>query len=139
MALKEPESMEQLIYFTNRAVGSGWATAWVYKGLCPKCKKGKMGKPVDKKTGKVKIRAKEYECPECGFSQEKKEHEETLECEIKYTCPACKFKGEIVVPYKRKSFEGMKAIVFQCEKCKTKIPITKKLKEKSEAGADDED
>ena len=85
--LREPESMEELIYFTQRNVGSGNVKAWVYKGLCPKCGKGRMGKPVDEKTGKVKIRAKEYFCPECGNTIEKKAYEETLNCEIKYSLP----------------------------------------------------
>ncbi|MFC1742314.1 hypothetical protein ACFL3V_07300 [Nanoarchaeota archaeon] len=126
----EPESMDQLIYFTQRNIGSGNARAWVYKGKCPECGKGKMGKPVDEKTGKVKIRAKEYVCPECGHTAEKKAHEETLECEIKYKCPECGEEGETAVPYKRKTFNGMKAVIFNCGKCKAKIGITKKMKEK---------
>jgi uncharacterized CHY-type Zn-finger protein len=124
--------MEELIYFTQRQVGKGNARAWVYKGPCPKCGKGLMGKPVDEKTGKVKIRAKEYVCPECSYTVEKKAYEETLECEIKYTCPECGNDGEAKVPFKRKTFQGMKAVVFQCGKCKAKIPITKKMKEKGE-------
>ncbi|MBW2966927.1 hypothetical protein KY362_00415 [Candidatus Woesearchaeota archaeon] len=128
----EPNSMEELIYFTRRNIGSGTAQAWVYKGPCPKCGKGKMGKPVDEKTGKVKIRAKEYVCPECGHSVEKKSYEETLHCEITYTCPECGNSGEAEVPFKRKKFQGMDAVVFQCGKCNAKIPITKKMKEKGE-------
>jgi len=127
----EPQSMEELVYFTQRAVGKGNAKAWVYRGDCPKCKNAKMGKPVGP-DGKVKIRAKEYVCPKCGHSEEKKAHEETLTCEIIYTCPDCGNKGEVAVPYKRKKFNGMDAIVFQCGKCNTKIPVTKKLKEKGE-------
>ena len=123
----EPESMDQLIYFTNRNVGEGHVMAWVYKGRCPKCKKGSMGKPKDEKTGKVKIRAKEYECDECGNIVPKEELEPTLEVEVKYTCPACKKSGETTTPYKRKTFQGVKAIVFKCEDCGEKIPITKKL------------
>ena len=128
--VKEPESMEQLIYFTNRDVGKGAVTAWVYKGLCPKCEKGLMAKPKNEKTGRPKIRATIYVCPECGYEVDKKEHEETLECEIKYTCPECGHKGETAVLFKRKTYQGMKAVVFQCEKCDAKIPITKKLKTK---------
>ena len=124
-----------MVYFTQRAVDTGFVKAWVYKGQCPKCKKGIMGKPVDAKTGKVKIRAKEYICPACNYTVEKQACEDTLECEIKYTCPKCKFVGEASVPYKRKKFEGVPAIVFLCEKCKTKIPITKKLKEAGEPDA----
>ncbi len=133
----EPESMEQLVYFTQRSLGTkGNAKAWVYKGDCPKCGKGKMGKPVDEKTGKAKIRSKEYVCPACNYTVEKKVYEDTLECEIKYVCPECGNQGEVAVPYKRKSFNGMKAVVFQCGKCKAKLGITKKLKEK---GGSDED
>ena len=119
--------MGDLVYFTQRAVGKGNAKAWVYRGTCPKCGKCKMGKPVGS-NGKVKIRAKEYVCPGCGFTAEKKEHEETLTCEIKYKCPECGNESEIAVPYKRKKFQGVDAIVFQCGKCKAKIPVTKKMK-----------
>lgn len=129
--LKEPENMSDLIYFTQRQVDKGDVRAWVYKGPCPKCNKGRMGKPVDPKTGKVKIRSKEYVCPECNYTIEKKAYEETLQCEIKYTCPDCGNKSEAEVPFKRKKFQGMDAIVFLCDKCKTKIPITKKMKDKS--------
>lgn len=129
----EPESMDQLVYFTQRNLGGkGNARAWVYRGDCPKCGKGKMGKPVDSKTGKIKVRSKEYVCPECNYTVEKKSYEETLECEIKYTCPECGKDGEAAVPYKRKTWNGMKAVVFNCSNCKAKLGITKKLKEKGE-------
>lgn len=128
--MREPESMDELIYFTQREIGKGNVKAWVFREVCPKCKKGLMGKPVDAKTGKVKIRAKEYVCPKCGFTIEKKAYEETLMCSVKYTCPECGNKGEAEVPFKRKKFQGMDAIVFQCSKCGAKIPITKKMKEK---------
>lgn len=139
--IKEPESMDEVCYFSRRDLenGKGDAVAWVFKGTCPKCKKGKMGKPINPKTGKAKIRAKEYECPECGYIVEKEEYEDTLECEIKYTCPKCSHKGETTVPFKRKSLKladsasgkarSSKAIVFICEKCNEKLGITKKMKE----------
>ena len=95
----EPESMDDLIYFTRRSMGDGKAMAWVRKKECPKCHKAKMGKPVEK--GKVKIRAKEYTCPECGFTEEKVEHEESLTLEAKYTCPHCGKEGEGTTLYKR--------------------------------------
>ena len=63
--MKRPESMDELVYFTRRDIGEGEATVWVFRGLCPKCGKGVMGKPVGPK-GKIKVRAKEYVCPECG-------------------------------------------------------------------------
>jgi len=125
--VREPESMEEVIYFTNRTLdNNGKIMAWVYKVDCPECGKAKMGKPVEK--GKVKIRAKEYVCPECGFSEEKKEHEEKLIVEIKYTCPYCSDVGEATTEYKRKSFEGVPSYVFVCEACGKKIGITKKMK-----------
>ncbi len=127
--VKEPESMEELIYFTQRAVDKGTVKAWVYKSKCPKCGKALMGKPINEKTGKVKIRAKEYLCPECGYMVEKQAYEETLTCEVKYKCPACDNEDEIEVPFKRRRFQKMDAIVFECQKCETKIPITKKMKE----------
>jgi len=125
----EPESMDDLIYFTNRTLeeGKGKIKAWVYKKMCPQCNKVKMGKPVE--GGKVKIRAKEYVCPECGFTEEKTEHEESLTLEAKYTCPECGKDGESTAPYKRKSFMGVKAYVVECSNCNAKIPLTKKMKE----------
>lgn len=138
MAIKEPESMEELVYFTNRKIKDGNAKAWVYKAMCPKCNKGLMGKPVDPKTKKPKIRAKEYVCPECNFTQEKEEYEDTLDCQIIYTCPECKHKGEAEVSFKRKRVmlfdvetqkkKAADAVIFNCDGCGEKIPITKKMK-----------
>jgi len=124
----EPESMEDIIYFTNRTLeeGKGKLKAWVYKKLCPKCQKAKMGKPVEK--GHVKIRAKEYVCPACNFTEEKAEHEESLTLEAKYLCPYCNKEGESTAPYTRKSFMGVKAYIVECQHCKAKIPVTKKMK-----------
>jgi hypothetical protein len=132
MALKQPESTDECIYFTRRAVGNGFVTCWVLKEKCPKCGKAFMGKPVEK--GKVKIRAKEYICPSCNYTVEKVEYEDTLTASIAYTCLHCSNKGETQIPFKRKSFEGAKALVFQCDKCKGKIPITKKMKETGKKG-----
>lgn len=128
MALKEPESMDECIYFTRRKLedNKGSIMAWVFKKECPKCGKALMGKPRGGE-GKVKIRAKEYECPECGYAVSKEEYEPTLECSIKYECQSCGNKGEAAVPFVRKSFKGVKAIVFQCGKCGEKIGITKKM------------
>ncbi len=132
-----PESMEECIYFTKRTVGEeGKATAWVFKEKCPECGKGLMGKPRDK--GKVKLRAKEYVCPECDYTVEKDEYEETLTANIIYTCPHCGFEGETQIPFKRKRIQlvneetGKKkaadALRFSCEKCKENIDVTKKMK-----------
>ena len=127
MAITEPESMDECIYFTRRTEGDkGHIMAWAHKKKCPKCG-ALMGKPVEK--GKVKIRAKEYVCGECGYTEDKKEHEESLTVCVKYTCPHCENKGEAEIPFKRKSFQGVQAFVFQCEKCNEKIGITKKMKD----------
>jgi len=124
--MKEPESMDECIYFTNRAADNGRITAWVMKADCPACGADKMGKPVVK--GKVKIRAKEYVCPACGYTEEKTEHEEKLTVQIKYTCPHCRDVGEAETPYIRKTFKGVPSYVFICNGCGEKIGITKKMK-----------
>ena len=123
-----PENTEGLIYFTRRNNEDGKIMAWVYKKECPECKKAKMGKPKDPKTGRPKIRAKEYICPECDYSEEKKEHEETLTVEIQYTCPHCNKSGETTTPCKRKSFKGVQSYVFTCNDCGEKMGVTKKMK-----------
>ncbi len=137
MALKFPESTDECVYFTRRAIGKGKTIAWVFKEKCPKCKKAFMGKPKDEKTGKVKIRAKEYVCPECGNTVEKKAYEETLTCNVQYTCPACGKSEEQQVLFKRKKVkifdeeEGKEktgdAVQIVCS-CGHKINITKKMK-----------
>ena len=123
-----PSSMDECFYFSNRTLeeGKGKAIAWVLKADCPKCGKAKMGKPVDK--GKVKIRAKEYVCPECNYTVPKEEYEPTLTVNVQYTCPYCGKSGEATTPYKRKSFKGVQAYVFECNDCGEKIGITKKMK-----------
>ncbi|MBT3866002.1 hypothetical protein HOF78_02760 [Candidatus Woesearchaeota archaeon] len=138
MAIKQPNSMDECIYFTNRTMGSGKVKSWVFKAKCPECKNDKMGKPRDPKTGKPKIRATEYVCPSCKHSEEKKAHEETLTACIIYTCPECSHKDEIEIPYKRKNVPIInektgkkvyaKALQFECKKCKAKINVTKKMK-----------
>ena len=135
MTLKQPTSMDECIYFTRRIINSGKIKAWVLKELCPKCKKSLMSKPRDPKTGKPKIRAEEYKCPECDFTIDKQEYEDSLTINIEYTCQYCNFSGEIQLPFKRKKVQIIKqgkkktvdAIRFQCEKCKKNIDITKKM------------
>jgi predicted RNA-binding Zn-ribbon protein involved in translation (DUF1610 family) len=122
MTLQVPESMDDCIYFTNR----GEVLAWVYRKECPKCKKAKMGKPVVK--GKVKTRATEYVCPECNYTEQKDEHEESLELQAKYTCPECGKEGESTGQYKRKNYKGVPSYIVECEHCQAIIPLTKKLK-----------
>ncbi len=137
--LKQPKSMKELVYFTRRKIlPDGKVKVWVFRELCPKCKKAYMGKPIDPKTKKPKMRAKEYQCPECGFKMEAQEYEDTLTANIEYTCPKCKKSGEIQVPFKRKKVTivdektGKKArvdaIVFTCDYCGFQINVTKKMK-----------
>ncbi len=124
--LKRPESMDELVYYTSRTIGNGEVTLWVFRQICPKCKKGVMGKPTEK--GKVKMRAKEYVCPECGNAVEKDEYEESLTANVDYTCPECKHKAEVQIPFKRKSIDGVQTIRIKCDKCGTNIDVTKKMK-----------
>ena len=65
MELKKPGSTDECLYFTNRSIGEGYATAWAYRGECPKCKKPTIGKPI-KKNGKVDKKAEYYECSKCN-------------------------------------------------------------------------
>ena len=130
--LKEPESMDELVYFTNRTLefedsGVGKAKKRKKKVNCPKCKKGLMGKPVEK--GKVKIRATEYECPECGHRIPKDEYEESLTACAKYVCPFCLKEEEQELPFKRKNINGVKTLRVICKSCDGKIDVTKKMKE----------
>ncbi len=136
MAFRIPESTDECLYFTNRTLeGGGKAMAWTYKKLCPRCRKAKMGKPVEK--GKVKIRAKEYTCPACGFTEEKVAHENSLMLECVYTCPSCKKKGESSAPYIRKKVDGIPSYVVECQHCKAKIALTKKMKSRGEPDDDE--
>lgn len=138
MTLKQPASMEECIYFTNRSIGKGKARAWVLKNTCTKCNQGLIGKPKNPKTGRPKIRSQEYSCPNCNYTLPKEEYEDTLTCSIQYTCPFCSYEGEAQVPFKRKKVqilneETMKkkaaeAIRFKCEKCNKDIDLTKKMK-----------
>jgi len=118
---KEPESMSECMYFSNRrlTIDKGKALAWIPRKICPKCKEGLMKKP--KKT------ATNYVCPKCGYEESVKELEEEAIVYIKYECPFCGHKGEATTPYVRKTLYGKKAFVFLCESCKEKIGIYKKM------------
>lgn len=129
MALKVPTDMSELLYMTIRKHDKLAVKAWAYKKQCPKCKKGLMGKPVDEKTGRPKIRSTEYICPECNYAEDKSTHEDSLKLEAQYTCPQCGKSGEATIPYKRKTYMGVKAFVIDCEHCSNKIAITKKMKD----------
>ncbi|NTV24353.1 MAG: hypothetical protein HGA85_08370 [Nanoarchaeota archaeon] len=127
MALKIPDSMDEVVYWTNRNIDSGKVIAWARRTACPACKKGMMAKPSEK--GKIKIRASYYICTECSHKIDKAEYEDTLTAEIIYTCPHCGFSGETSVPYKKKKTQGVEAVIFSCDKCKEKVLITKKMAE----------
>ena len=133
MSLIEPESIEECAYFTRRAIANGQVMVWVFKNKCPKCDEGVMEKPKDEK-GKVKTRAKEYACSNCGHVMDKKENEEQLLANIKYTCPYCRNQGELQIPFKRKKIEGANTLRFQCQKCNKNIDVTKKMKNKKNEG-----
>lgn len=136
--MNEPTSTKECIYFTNRIIDKGKLKAWVFKEKCPKCGKALMGKPKNPKTGKPKIRATIYECPKCGYSENKQEHEDKLTANIKYKCPYCKNESETQTSFKRKKVqrfneesqkkETVEALVFNCSKCNKRIEITKKMK-----------
>jgi len=130
MQCKEPESMDELIYFTNRFLEGtkGYAKAWARKLPCPKCKKGKMGKPINPKTGRPKPRAAYYECDACGYQESKEEHAPKLIVEIKYKCPECSHESCVQMPYKRKKYKGVDAFITKCENCGYVIAVTKKMK-----------
>ena len=133
----EPKSMDECVYFTRRRDGEGFVKCWVLKSKCPKCSKGLIGKPVNEKTGRPKVRAKEYVCSKCGHSFESKAYEDGLKACIMYEC-SCGKKGEMTVPFKRKNVmrldeesgkkKAVKALVFNCAKCDKKFLVTKKMK-----------
>ena len=135
MALRQPESMDEIVYFTNRSLdgGKGSIRVWVFKQTCPECGKSLMGKPRDSK-GKVKIRASEYVCPSCGNSVEKGAFEASLTASAEYTCPSCGSSGESQVPFRRRLIDGTHTLRFNCSKCSADLDVTKKLKEKKGKG-----
>ena len=135
MKLKKPQSAEECIYFTNRIIGSGRAMAWVFRKECPKCKKSIMGKP-QKKGGKLDKKADHYVCYSCGYTESNAEVENNLIVNVEYKCPHCGNEGEATTEYKRKTFEGVPSYVFECQKCRKKIGIAKKLKESKKKNKD---
>ena len=139
MALIEPNSAGECVYFTNRLLNEkSKIKCWVFREKCTQCGKGSMNKPRDPKTGKIKIRAKEYKCPECGYTLDEKTYEESLTANIKYICPYCNNEGELQLPFKRKKVKifdeeklknkTIESLRFQCQNCNKNIDITKKMK-----------
>jgi ssDNA-binding Zn-finger/Zn-ribbon topoisomerase 1 len=127
MSLIKPKSMGECLYFTNRAIGEGNATAWAYRKACPKCTAGRLGKPI-KTNGKVNKKSDYYECPKCKYQESNEAVEHDVRVEVLYKCPHCGSNGEATTEYSRKVFEGVPAYVFECSSCQKKIGITKKLK-----------
>ncbi len=118
--------MEECLYFTRRKLEPrGSVVAWAFRKECPSCK-ALMRKPTK--------RSPRYECPSCGYAEEKKEHEASILLRVKYECPFCGKRGETTAPYKRRTWRGVQAYVFQCEFCKERIGITKKLKSPKSSG-----
>lgn len=127
MALKEPESMDDLFYFTRRKLeNDGWIRAWVYKPDSPKGK-GKLSKPINPSTGRPKVRSSVY-VDEAGNEFPCKEIDKDLILEIKYKSPYTGKEGETTIPYKRKTYMGVPAFVFEDQEG-NKIAITKKMKQ----------
>jgi len=132
MELERPKSMSELVYYTRRADEQNKSELWVFRGPCPKCGKGLMGKPVNPKTGKVMSRADEYVCHDCNYTIGAEEYRDTLDANISYTCK-CGHSGGIKVPFKRNKVSilnpktGKKkrkmALVFNCSKCNSEIII----------------
>ena len=133
MTLKKPSSTQECIYFTNRLIGDCNVVAWVLRKKCPKCSNGTMGKPL-KKGGKIDKKADHYVCYSCGYSEGEEELENSLMLNIEYKCPNCASEGETTCEYKRKTFDGVPSYVFECQKCKKNIGITKKMKEPKKKG-----
>lgn len=128
-----PQSMDELLYFSNRRMPDGIRIiAWVDKVSCPECSKATMGKPVDPKTGKVKVRSAVYQCPGCGFEEPKAAHEKRLVMQVRYTDETGKNWKAAQAPYQLKTWKGMKSYVFMNEFTGEKMGVTKRLKMKKE-------
>ena len=125
--------MDRYIYFTNRTIDSGRATAWVLRKECPQCKKGFMGKP-QKKGGKIDKKAAYYVCNSCGYQESNENVENSLALNVEYKCPYCGNEGETTSEYQRKMFEGVPCYVFECQKCNKRIGLAKKLKDTKKKG-----
>ena len=87
-----------------------------------------MGKPL-KKNGKIDKKAENYVCYSCDYQENNEQFENSLIINIEYKCQHCGNEGETTSEYKRKNFEGVPSYVFECQKCRKKIGLTKKLKE----------
>ena len=138
MSFKKPESMDECVYFSQRSLNnekgepSGEITTWIFREMCRKCGKEKMGKPRGS-NGKVKIRANEYVCPSCGLSIEKKAYEDSLIAYAEYVCCYCGSSGETQIPFQRQNIDGVQTLRFNCSNCSGNLDVTKKMKEKKKS------
>jgi len=126
MALRFPESMDEVFYYTDRELENGGEiTVWVFKKTCPNCG-AIMSKPRSK-TGRP-IKKADYVCQNCGMTMTPKEYEADLIANVRYTCPNCKHKGEKQQPFKRKMKQGVPTLVVTCDNCGYEMLVTKKFK-----------
>ena len=137
MALAKPKSAEDCVYFTNRTFDSGRAMAWVFRKQCPKCKKDVLRKPSTK-SGKPDKKSPIYVCKSCGYEEKNEEVENSLIVNVEYKCPDCGNESQTTTDYKRKTFEGVPSFVFECQNCRKKIGLTKKMKEGKKKKSSDE-
>ena len=144
MSLKKPNRIDECLYFTNRTIYPGRATAWVFREECPSCKKGFMNKPQlhsrrnpQKKIGKVDKKADHYVCYSCGYEESNEQVENSLTLNVEYKCPFCGNEGETTTEYKRKTFDGVPSYVFECQKCNKKIGLAKKMKDTKRKGGEE--
>ncbi len=137
MELKKPTSMEDCVYFTNRTIGSGRAMAWVLRKECPKCGKDALRKPSSK-SGKPDKKSPIYVCKSCSYEEKNEDVESSLTINVEYKCPHCGNDGKTTSKYERKNFEGVPSYIFECQKCKEKIGLTKKLKSGKKKKSNDE-
>ena len=126
--LKQPQSMDELMYFSRRTVMDGRVVAWVFKPQCPECGDDRLEKPTNPKTGKKKTRSSKFVCETCGYEEKKKKTEERATVNIHYICPHCEHEGDTTTKYDRRTYLGKKAFVFKCDECWQEIPITKRVK-----------
>ena len=79
--------------------------------------------------GKIDKKAEYYACYSCGYQEPNEQVENSLLINVEYKCPHCGNEGETTSEYKRKVFEGIPSYVFECQQCRKKIGLTKKLKD----------
>ena len=125
--MRKPESMDECVYFTRRSIDNGKIMAWVFKKQCSKCGSGFMVKPPNK-SGNPDKKSPIYVCNKCGHEEDNTTVESDLVVNVEYTCPHCLHEGQTTTEYKRKKIKGILSYVFECEKCKEQISISKKLK-----------